>query len=93
MADAAAKALGAETGASLHCFSGVIGQPLAIDKVEAGIKQAASKSLSIDGGEDAARAIWTTDTEKERARCRNPNISGSRWEDRRHRQRGGDDPA
>ncbi len=67
MAAAAAKALGVETEQVFVASTGVIGQPLAIDKVEAGIKQAASV-LSIDGGEDAARAIMTTDTrKKERA--------------------------
>ncbi|NLN15914.1 MAG: bifunctional ornithine acetyltransferase/N-acetylglutamate synthase, partial [Firmicutes bacterium] len=67
MAATAAEALGIKPEQVFVASTGVIGQPLAIDKVEAGIKQAASV-LSIDGGEDAARAIMTTDTrKKERA--------------------------
>lgn len=41
--------------------TGVIGQPLDMDKVETGIEMAA-EALSVDGGAEAALAILTTDT-------------------------------
>jgi glutamate N-acetyltransferase/amino-acid N-acetyltransferase len=41
--------------------TGVIGRYLPMDKVAAGI-ESASRSLSVEGGEEAARAICTTDT-------------------------------
>jgi glutamate N-acetyltransferase/amino-acid N-acetyltransferase len=41
--------------------TGVIGRYLPMDKVAAGI-EAAARSLSVEGGEEAARAICTTDT-------------------------------
>jgi glutamate N-acetyltransferase/amino-acid N-acetyltransferase len=46
--------------------TGVIGQPLPMDKIDAGIV-AASRSLSRTGGHDAARAIMTTDTRPKEA--------------------------
>ncbi len=45
----------------LVASTGVIGKFLPMDKVAKGIETAA-RSLSIDGGEEAARAILTTDT-------------------------------
>lgn len=41
--------------------TGVIGRYLPMDKVAAGI-ESASRALSVEGGEEAARAICTTDT-------------------------------
>lgn len=63
MAAMAAKALGVKVRQVFVASTGVIGQPLSMDKVEAGIKEAAL-ALRADGGEDAARAIMTTDTRK-----------------------------
>jgi glutamate N-acetyltransferase/amino-acid N-acetyltransferase len=45
----------------LVCSTGVIGQQLPMEKVAAGIAEAA-KALSPEGGHDAALAIMTTDT-------------------------------
>jgi glutamate N-acetyltransferase/amino-acid N-acetyltransferase len=67
MAATAAEALGIKPEQVFVASTGVIGQPLAMDKVASGIKEAVP-SLRVDGGEDAARAIMTTDTrKKERA--------------------------
>src|SRR5207248_2155333 len=44
----------------LVCSTGVIGVPLALDKVLAGLRPAAAQ-LSADGGSAAAEAIMTTD--------------------------------
>ena len=44
--------------------TGVIGVPLPMDKIEAGLRSA---SLTRQGGEDAARAIMTTDTHPKQA--------------------------
>ena len=61
MAKSAAEALGIDESLVLVCSTGVIGMPLPVDRVEAGAKLAAA-ALSRDGGDDAARAIMTTDT-------------------------------
>jgi glutamate N-acetyltransferase/amino-acid N-acetyltransferase len=45
----------------LVCSTGVIGRPLPMDKIEAGIREAAA-ALTPNGGHDAAQAILTTDT-------------------------------
>jgi glutamate N-acetyltransferase/amino-acid N-acetyltransferase len=45
----------------LVASTGVIGRYLPMDKVAAGI-EAAARQLSVEGGEEAARAICTTDT-------------------------------
>ncbi|MES2200880.1 MAG: bifunctional glutamate N-acetyltransferase/amino-acid acetyltransferase ArgJ [candidate division FCPU426 bacterium] len=45
----------------LVASTGVIGRFMPMDKVAKGI-EAASRSLSVEGGEEAARAICTTDT-------------------------------
>jgi glutamate N-acetyltransferase/amino-acid N-acetyltransferase len=60
MADAAAKAVGAEAADVLIASTGVIGVALERDRVLAGIAAAAA-GLSRDGGAAAARAIMTTD--------------------------------
>lgn len=61
MAAAAARGLGLEPAAVAVASTGVIGVPLPMDRVSAGIAQAAA-SLSVEGGEAAAAAIMTTDT-------------------------------
>lgn len=48
-------------GDVLVCSTGLIGQQLDGDRVEAGVLKAASL-LTVDGGEHAARAIMTTDS-------------------------------
>ena len=61
MSDCAAEALGIAKDDVIVASTGVIGMPLPMDKVKAGIEKA-SKALYPDGGHDAARAIMTTDT-------------------------------
>ncbi len=61
MADAAARAIGCRADQVLVLSTGVIGTRLEMDKIRAGISQAAAR-LSVEGGMDAARAIMTTDT-------------------------------
>jgi glutamate N-acetyltransferase/amino-acid N-acetyltransferase len=60
MVEQTGAALGLDPAEVLVASTGVIGVPLPMDKVSAGIADAASK-LSPDGGADAARAILTTD--------------------------------
>jgi glutamate N-acetyltransferase/amino-acid N-acetyltransferase len=60
MAGLAEAALGLPAGGALVMSTGVIGQRLPMDRVEAGIRAAAA-ALSPAGGADAARAIMTTD--------------------------------
>jgi glutamate N-acetyltransferase/amino-acid N-acetyltransferase len=61
MASATAAALGVRTEEVLVASTGVIGLPLPMEKVRAGITAAAGQ-LSREGGEPASRAILTTDT-------------------------------
>ena len=61
MSDWAADALGFAIDDVVVASTGVIGMPLPMDKVKAGIDKV-SKALYADGGHDAARAIMTTDT-------------------------------
>ncbi len=61
MAQAAAEAAGCQQDEVLVASTGVIGVPLDIGKVRAGITSA-SAALSTDGGDSAALAIMTTDT-------------------------------
>jgi glutamate N-acetyltransferase/amino-acid N-acetyltransferase len=56
-----AKELGILSKLVLVASTGVIGQPMSMDKIKTGIKQAA-KSLSDSGASDAMQAIMTTDT-------------------------------
>ncbi len=60
-AEETARALGIRADQVLVLSTGVIGQRLPMDKIRAGVKDAAPK-LSPAGGDDAARAIMTTDT-------------------------------
>lgn len=61
MARLAAGALGIAEGQVLPASTGVIGQPLAVGKIEAALPALAA-ALSPDGLDDFARAIMTTDT-------------------------------
>ncbi len=60
MAELAAAAIGARPQDLLVASTGVIGQPLPMAKVESGIA-AAGRGLSVDGWDDFATAILTTD--------------------------------
>jgi len=61
MANEAAQLLGLPTEQVLVASTGVIGQPLPMDRVLSGVRSAAAE-LSREGGHDAATAIMTTDT-------------------------------
>ena len=61
MAERTASALGAVVSEVLVASTGVIGVPLPMDKVRAGI-DAAARGLAREGGANVARAILTTDT-------------------------------
>ncbi|MEU0392271.1 bifunctional glutamate N-acetyltransferase/amino-acid acetyltransferase ArgJ [Streptomyces sp. NPDC006208] len=61
MAERTARAVGADAHDVAVCSTGLIGVPLPMDRVTAGIDTAARR-LSADGGEDAAVAIRTTDS-------------------------------
>ncbi|MFD4143289.1 bifunctional glutamate N-acetyltransferase/amino-acid acetyltransferase ArgJ [Streptomyces sp. NPDC058572] len=61
MAERTARAVGADAHDVAVCSTGLIGVPLPMDRVTAGIDTAAGR-LSADGGEDAAVAIRTTDS-------------------------------
>jgi glutamate N-acetyltransferase / amino-acid N-acetyltransferase len=61
MARCAEEAAGLPPRTALVLSTGVIGVPLPVDKVERGLREAASR-LTPAGGVDAARAIMTTDT-------------------------------
>lgn len=61
MAQLTAKKLGLSPDEVLVLSTGVIGEPLNMEKIRAGIELAA-EALDDNGGMDAARAIMTTDT-------------------------------
>lgn len=60
-AAAVAEALGCQDDEVLVCSTGVIGAPLPMERLRAGIPKAAA-ALDVDGLEAFARAIMTTDT-------------------------------
>ena len=64
-----AEAIGCEADEVLVCSTGLIGIPLPIDVILAGIPSAAA-ARSSDGGGDAAQAILTTDTHRKEALVR-----------------------
>jgi glutamate N-acetyltransferase / amino-acid N-acetyltransferase len=66
-AAAAARLLGLRTEEVLVFSTGVIGAPLPVDRLLAGLPGAVA-ALSEDGGPDAAEAIVTTDTHPKQAR-------------------------
>ena len=61
MGAVAAEQLGVDEEMVLVCSTGTIGVPLPMDRIEKGIGLAVA-AMSADGGDDAARAIMTTDT-------------------------------
>jgi len=61
MAQHTAELLGVTAEDVLVLSTGVIGEPMPMDKIRRGIDMAVD-ALSTDGGEDAAHAIMTTDT-------------------------------
>ena len=61
MCVAAAGTLGIASADMLVCSTGIIGEPLPIDRISAGIPRLAAQ-ISREGGVDAAQAILTTDT-------------------------------
>jgi len=61
MALMAAKALGLDEKLTLVASTGLIGVQLPMERIEVGVREAAGQ-LSRRGGDDAARAIMTTDT-------------------------------
>ncbi|MFI9111810.1 bifunctional glutamate N-acetyltransferase/amino-acid acetyltransferase ArgJ [Streptomyces venezuelae] len=61
MAERTAAAVGLAPDAVAVCSTGLIGVPLPMDRITAGIALAAER-LASDGGEDAAVAIKTTDS-------------------------------
>ena len=75
MARAAEAAAGLPPRTALVLSTGVIGVPLAVDKVDRGLRDAAAK-LSPTGGGDAARAIMTTDTRPKHCAVRLETPSG-----------------
>lgn len=69
MAQQLASGLGVDAEDILVCSTGLIGEPLPLPKVLAGIDDAL-KSAHIAGGEAAAKAIMTTDTISKEATAR-----------------------
>ncbi|MCU1373729.1 MAG: argJ [Actinomycetia bacterium] len=69
MCASTAEAIGCEAHEVLVCSTGLIGIPLPIDVILAGIPNAAA-ATSADGGGDAAQAILTTDTHRKEALVR-----------------------
>jgi glutamate N-acetyltransferase/amino-acid N-acetyltransferase len=61
MASVAAEATGSVASEMLVCATGTIGPRIPVDDVAPAIAEAAT-TLSVDGGQAAARAIMTTDT-------------------------------
>ena len=61
MSDLVAKALNIDANDVIVASTGVIGQPLSIDPIAAGLPGLAA-GLSVEGGAAAAEAIMTTDT-------------------------------
>ncbi len=59
--DYAGGLLGIDSNEVLNASTGIIGVPLPMDKIEAGVREAVEK-LSSEGWESASRAIMTTDT-------------------------------
>ncbi len=66
MASFTAKSLGISAAEVFVCSTGRIGVQLPMDKIRGGIAMAA-KALSSNGGDDAAKAIMTTDTFEKKA--------------------------
>ena len=73
-AEETARALGIRAEQVLVLSTGVIGQRLPMEKIRAGVKDAAQK-LSPAGGDDAAHAIMTTDTKPKVFAIRNSQFA------------------
>jgi len=73
-AEETARALGIRAEQVLVLSTGVIGQRLPMEKIRAGVKDAAQK-LSPAGGADAAHAIMTTDTKPKVFAIRNSQFA------------------
>jgi glutamate N-acetyltransferase/amino-acid N-acetyltransferase len=69
MCAATAAALGIDGGDVLVCSTGIIGNPLPMDKILPATPKLAKK-LSVDGASDAAKGILTTDSESKEALVR-----------------------
>jgi glutamate N-acetyltransferase / amino-acid N-acetyltransferase len=76
MQERAAAALGLEPASVAVASTGVIGAPLDMERVEAGI-EAAAAALSEGGGGDLARAILTTDRGPKRCTVRAGGVTVS----------------
>jgi glutamate N-acetyltransferase/amino-acid N-acetyltransferase len=76
MAQAAEQAAALPPRTALVLSTGVIGVPLPVDRVAAGLREAAGR-LSAEGGSDAARAIMTTDTRPKLCAVRVDTPAGS----------------
>lgn len=63
MSELAANALGIDPSDMVVASTGVIGQPLSLEPIEAGVPELV-KNLSKNGSDDAAEGIMTTDTVK-----------------------------
>src|SRR2546425_6714437 len=87
MAQAAEQAAGLPARTALVLSTGVIGVPLPLAQVTAGLREASGR-LSPAGGTEAARAIMTTDTPPQH--CAVPGgTAGGRLPGRRHAPRAG----
>lgn len=62
MGEITAEALGIAPDTVFVASTGVIGRPLPMERVEAGIRAAAKRVAEVSDGAEAARAIMTTDT-------------------------------
>ncbi|MEO6360578.1 MAG: bifunctional glutamate N-acetyltransferase/amino-acid acetyltransferase ArgJ, partial [Sphingomicrobium sp.] len=74
MCSAAAEALGCDPQHVLVCSTGIIGTPLPIDKILEATPKLAGE-LSIEGGEEAALGILTTDSEPKQAVVKGSNFT------------------
>jgi glutamate N-acetyltransferase/amino-acid N-acetyltransferase len=71
-AERVARALGCGAGDVLVCSTGLIGERLPMPKLRAGV-DAAVAALDVNGGEEAAQAIRTTDTVAKQEIFRHPS--------------------
>lgn len=74
MANAAADALHVATSDVLVCSTGIIGTPLPMEPILSHTPKLVKK-LSVDGGDDAARGILTTDHKTKQVVIRGPNFT------------------
>ena len=74
MCAAAAKAVGCDPQDVLICSTGIIGTPLPIDKILAATPKLA-ETLSVEGAEDAALGILTTDSTAKQALVKGSNFT------------------